>query len=332
MEKKEFRALRVIEEDKGFVRRIEQCTTDDLPPGDVLVRVRYSALNYKDALSATGNRGVTRQYPHTPGIDAAGVVQEDASGTFPTGTEVLVHAHDLGANTWGAYSELIRVPADWVIPLPEGLDLRSAAGYGTAGFTAAQSVLELEENGVAPTAGEILVTGASGGVGSIAVAILARLGYTVVAATGKAQAREQLERLGAAVASREEVQDDSAKPLLRSRWAGVVDTVGGGILSAALRSTRHGGVVTACGNAASGDLPVTVYPFILRGIRLIGIDSAWMNEDRRRAIWERLAGPWSVGGVLDELITEVDLDGVDRWIDEILAGRVRGRIVVRVGT
>jgi putative YhdH/YhfP family quinone oxidoreductase len=332
METKEFRAIRVSEEDGRFVRRIERCTTDDLPPGDVLVRVAYSALNYKDALSATGNRGVTRHYPHTPGIDAAGLVEKDTSGTVAAGTEVLVHAHDLGANTWGAYSELIRVPADWVIPLPQGLNLRHAAGYGTAGFTAAQSVLELEENGVGPDSGEVLVTGASGGVGSIAVAILARLGYTVVAATGTAEAREQLAGLGASVVSREEVQDDSGKPLLKSRWSGVVDTVGGNILSAALRSTRHGGVVTACGNAASGDLPVTVYPFILRGIRLIGIDSAWMNEDRRRAIWLRLAGRWSVSDVLDSLITETTLEGLDQWIDEILSGGVRGRIVVRVGS
>jgi putative YhdH/YhfP family quinone oxidoreductase len=331
MEQTSFRALRVHEENETFVRRIEECSLDDLPAGDVVVRVLWSALNYKDALSASGNRGVTRNYPHTPGIDAAGVVEEDATGGLSPGTEVLVHAHDLGANHWGGYSELIRVPADWVIPLPEGVSLRHAAGYGTAGFTAAQSVLELEENGVSPDGGEILVTGASGGVGGIATAILAALGYRVVAVTGKPDAADRLTRFGASsIISREEASDESSRPLLKSRWAGAIDTVGGPILGAAIRATRHAGVVTACGNAASGDLPLTVYPFILRGVRLVGIDSAWIPEPRRRAIWERLAGPWAVPEALDAMLSETDLSGLDGWIDRILAGGVAGRVLVRV--
>lgn len=326
-----FRALRVHEEQGDFVRRIEDCSINDLPPGEVTVRVRYSGLNYKDALSATGNRGVTRHYPHTPGIDAAGTVETDGRGELEAGTEVLVHAHDLGANTWGAWGELIRVPGEWVIPLPQGLSLRHAAGYGTAGFTAAQSVLELEENGVTPDAGEVLVTGASGGVGGVATAILGRLGYSVSAVTGTPAAAERLRQFGAAhILSREEASDESSRPLLKGRWAGVVDTVGGAILASAVRAARHGGVVTACGNAASGDLPLTVYPFILRGARLIGIDSAWMPTDRRRAIWHRLAGAWAVGEALDAMLVETDLDGLEEWIDRILAGRLQGRVLLRL--
>ncbi|MFO7781529.1 MAG: YhdH/YhfP family quinone oxidoreductase [Spirochaetia bacterium] len=332
MDTKSFRALRVREEDGEFVRRVENCRVDELPAGDVVVRVHYSSLNYKDALSATGNRGVTRNYPHTPGIDAAGVVEQDDSGTLEPGTEVLVHAHDLGANTWGGFSERIRVPADWVMPLPTGLSMRGAAAYGTAGFTAAQSILELEENDVSPEAGQVLVTGASGGVGSIATAILAKLGYSVTAVSGKQKAADRLRGYGAVtVISREEAMDDSSRPLLKSRWAGVVDTVGGPILATAVRATAHGGVVTACGNAASGDLPITVYPFILRGVRLVGIDSAWIVEDRRYAIWKRLAGPWSVHEALESMLSETDLAGTEEWIARILEGGVQGRVLVRLG-
>lgn len=332
MDTNTFRALRVREESGAFVRRVEDCRLNELPAGEVVVRVQYSSLNYKDALSATGNRGVTRNYPHTPGIDAAGVVEQDDSGALEPGTEVLVHAHDLGANTWGGFSERIRVPADWVMSLPDGLSLRDAAAYGTAGFTAAQSILELAENDVSTDAGQVLVTGASGGVGSIATAILAKLGYSVVAVSGKQEAADRLRGFGAAeVISREEAVDESSRPLLKSRWAGVVDTVGGPILATAVRATAHRGVVTACGNAASGDLPITVYPFILRGVRLVGIDSAWMAEDRRRAIWKRLAGPWSVPEALESMLSETDLAGTEEWIDRILEGGVQGRVLVRIG-
>ncbi len=331
MNAKTFRALRVREEDGTFVRRVEDCRVDELPAGEVLIQVRYSSLNYKDALSASGNRGVTRNYPHTPGIDAVGVVEHDETGALEPGTEVVAHAHDLGANTWGGFSERIRVPADWVLPLPEGLTMREAAGYGTAGFTAAQSILELAENDVSTDAGRVLVTGASGGVGSIATAILAKLGYSVTAVSGKQDAADRLRSFGAVeVVSREEAVDESSRPLLKSRWAGVVDTVGGPILATAVRATAHAGVVTACGNAASGDLPLTVYPFILRGVRLVGIDSAWMAEDRRRAIWKRLAGPWSVHGALESMLSETDLAGTEEWIARILEGGVQGRVVVRV--
>ena len=327
-----FRALRVREEDGTFVRRVEYCRLDELPAGEVVIQVHYSSLNYKDALSATGNRGVTRNYPHTPGIDAAGVVEHDETGSFEPGTEVLVHAHDLGANTWGGFSDRIRVPAEWVMPLPTGLSMRNAAAYGTAGFTAAQSILELEENAVSTDAGQVLVTGASGGVGSIATAVLAKLGYSVTAVSGKEEAADRLRGFGAvAVISRDEAVDGSSRPLLKSRWAGVVDTVGGPILATAVRATAHGGVITACGNAASGDLPLTVYPFILRGVRLVGIDSAWLAEDRRRAIWKRLAGPWSVDEALESMLSETDLAGTEEWIARILEGGVQGRVLVRVG-
>ncbi len=326
-----FRALRVRETADGFTRKVEECSADELPPGDVTIAVRYSSLNYKDALSATGNRGVTRTYPHTPGIDAAGVVVSDKSGSLAEGTEVLVHGHDLGANTWGGFSERIRVPLDWVMPLPEGLSLRRAAAYGTAGFTAAQSVLELEEQGLGPESGEVLVTGAGGGVGSVAAAILARLGYSVVVVTGKSEAANRLRGFGAQqVMSREEAVEQSGRPLLKGRWAGVVDTVGGEILSTAVRSTKYGGSVTACGNAASGDLAMTVYPFILRAVRLIGIDSAHVSGERRRTVWERLAGRWSVSEELDTMTGETDLDHLDEWIPEILSARVDGRMIVNI--
>ena len=326
-----FRALRVRETAGEFVRAVEECSAEDLPPGDVTIAVRYSSLNYKDALSAFGNRGVTREYPHTPGIDAAGVVVSDTSGSLSEGTEVLVHGHDLGANTWGGFSELIRVPRDWVMPLPAGLSLRRAAAYGTAGFTAAQSVLELEEQGIGPESGEVLVTGASGGVGSIAVAVLGRLGYSVVGVSGKTGAGQRLRRFGAAqVIGREEAVEQSGRPLLKGRWAGVVDTVGGEILSTAIRSTKYRGCVTACGNAASGELPMTVYPFILRAVKLVGIDSAHVPEDRRRAVWQRLAEPWAVTEALDTMTSETDLDHLDYWITVILSGGIDGRILVHL--
>ncbi|HLA41185.1 MAG TPA: YhdH/YhfP family quinone oxidoreductase, partial [Candidatus Glassbacteria bacterium] len=265
-----FRALVVDRDASGaFTRRVQERSIDDLPPGEVLVRVEYSSLNYKDALSATGHPGVTRQFPHTPGIDAAGVVEESSSENFRPGAEVIVSGHDLGQNTSGGFARYIRVPASWVVPLPEGLSAREAMIFGTAGFTAVQCVQKIIGHGVVPADGEVLVTGSSGGVGSVSVALLARAGLRVTAATGKAYKKDFLEKIGASrVIGREEVLDTSGKPLLPRKWAAVVDTVGGEILATALRQTAQRGIVTACGNTAGVELNLTVLPFILRGVTL----------------------------------------------------------------
>ena len=238
MSDKTFRALVVEETDKNkFSRTIKERLIDELPEGDVLIRVQYSSLNYKDALSATGNRGVTKNYPHTPGVDASGVVEESSAGNLNPGDKVIVTGFDLGANTSGGYGEYIRVPAEWVVPLPERLTLRESMVFGTAGFTAALSVFKMEQFGVRPDMGEVLVTGATGGVGSVAAGILASAGYHVVASTGKAGEKQFLLDLGVKeVISREDAMDESGRPMLKARWAGVVDTVGGEILATAIKS------------------------------------------------------------------------------------------------
>lgn len=328
MSDKKFRAL-VVEEGEGgkFTRSIKERSVIDLPEGEVLIRVHYSSLNFKDALSATGNKGVTKNYPHTPGIDAAGVVEESSSPQVKPGEEVLVTGYDLGANTDGGYGEYIRVPAGWVVGLPDGLSTRESMIYGTAGFTAALSVYKMEEYGTTPDMGEVLVTGATGGVGSVACAILAKAGYSVVASTGKTDQKEFLTGLGVKeIISRADSADTSGRPLLKGRWAGAVDTVGGDILATAIKSAKQHGVITCCGNVASGELPINVYPFILRGVSLVGIDSAYCPMDERRKVWSKLAGEWKID--LDGIATEVTLGGLDEQIDLILKGGQKGRVVV----
>jgi len=327
-----FQALVVTETaDHQFRRNVTERSVSDLPEGEVLIRVRYSSLNYKDALSATGNRGVTKRYPHTPGIDAAGEVARSRHSGLTPGDPVIVTGYDLGMNTAGGFAEYIRVPAAWVVPLPDGLTLRESMIYGTAGFTAGLALFSLQEHGLPPAEGEILVTGATGGVGSLAVALLADQGYRVIAATGKKTQHEYLQSLGAAgVISRQEVTDTSGRPLLSSRWAGAVDTVGGLPLATAIRSTRPYGCVTTCGNAASAELSLTVYPFILRGVTLCGIASAETPMSRRLEIWDRLAGDWKPGS-LGMLSREVSLEELDTEIDTILQGHQVGRVVVNLG-
>ncbi len=332
MSEDRFTAMVVREEgEKNYVREITERSVGDLPPGEVLIRVHYSSLNYKDALSAVGNKGVTRKYPHTPGIDAAGVVAESDDARFTKGDRVLVTGYDLGMNTSGGFGQYIRVPAEWVIPIPDDLTEKESMAYGTAGLTAALSVFHLESRGIAPEGGDVLVTGATGGVGSMAVTFLARAGYDVVAVTGKNDAEGYLLEIGAKrTVGREEVTDDGKRPLLKSRWAGVVDTVGGGILANAIKSTMLHGTVTCCGNAASGDLPITVYPFILRGISLLGVDSQNCPRKDRLRIWDKLAGPWKPDH-LDRITREVPLADLSPHIDEILAGKKMGRTVVHLG-
>ncbi len=324
-----FKALVVTKgEDKQFTRAIQERRIADLPPGDLLVKVHYSSLNYKDALSATGHPGVTRQFPHTPGIDAAGEVVSCASGRFSPGQQVLVTGYDLGMETDGGWGGYIRIPAEWAVALPAGLDLRESMVIGTAGFTAGLSVLKLEQAGVKPGNGDVLVTGATGGVGSIAVAILAKAGYRVVAATGKSADEAFLRTLGATeVISREQLTEGADRPMLKERWAGVVDVVGGEMLVAALKSTRYGGAVTCCGLVGSTDLAMNIYPFILRGVSLIGIDSVNCPMKPRLQVWERLAGAWRPEH-LATVAHEVALDTLEDKLQAILQGKIRGRVVV----
>jgi putative YhdH/YhfP family quinone oxidoreductase len=329
MNSKTFRAM-VVEEtpDGGFSRKIKEKSTAELPAGEVLVRVHYSSLNYKDGLSATGHRGVTKNYPHTPGVDAAGVVAESLSDDFRPGDEVIVTSYDLGMNTAGGFGQYIRVPAGWVVPLPNNLSLKESMAYGTAGLTAGFCILKLQEHGIDPDVGDILVTGATGGVGSFAVAMLTKIGYQVVAVTGKIAEQQFLVDLGAKkVLSRDEATDTSGKPLLKGRWAGVVDSVGGEILATAIRSTKLHGAVACCGNVASADLRINVYPFILRGISLVGIDSQSCPMSFRRRTWEKIAGDWKLADLARQT-SECSLEELDHEIDRILAGKQKGRVIV----
>lgn len=325
----QFMALVVDKAGDGqFAREIRKRSVGDLLAGDLVMRVRYSSLNYKDALSATGNPGVTRHFPHTPGIDAAGEVVSCESRLFAPGDQVIVTGHDLGMETDGGWGEFIRIPSAWAIRLPAGLTLRESMALGTAGFTAALSVLKLERAGVKPNDGDILVTGATGGVGSTAVAILARAGYRVVAATGKISDKTFLLNLGASqVIPREQVTSGADRPMLKERWAGVVDVVGGETLAAAIKATRYGGAVTCCGLVGSSDLAMNVYPFILRGVSLIGIDSVNCLVGTRLNVWEMLAGDWKPDQ-LEKMVLEIGLAGVEEKIHAILKGEIRGRVVV----
>lgn len=329
MEQEKFKALVVRQTPEDtFVSKVEERTIDQLPAGDVLVKVHYSSLNYKDALSATGNRGVTKRYPHTPGIDAAGIVARSGSGDFSAGDEVLVSCYGLGMSVAGGFGQFIKVPAKWVMKLPAGLTLREAMIYGTAGFTAAHSIYRLRLHGVMPSHGKIMVTGASGGVGSMSVGILAKLGYRVSAISGKESAKRFLLDLGAAeVLDREAVQDYSPRAILKGKWAGVVDTVGGNMLATAIKSTSYGGAVTCCGNVAEPEFKANVYPFILRGISLIGIDSAECPMTLRQKIWEYIAVEWRLDN-LESLCREISLADLEGYIEKILAGKIQGRVIV----
>lgn len=324
-----FKALVVSQpEKKLFVRSIETRNLEELPAGDLLVKVHYSSLNYKDALSATGNPGVTREFPHTPGIDAAGEVVSCADGAFAPGDQVIVTSYDLGMETDGGFGQLIRIPSKWAVRLPKALTLKESMMFGTAGLTAALSIQQLVNNGVTPDSGPILVTGATGGVGSLALAILAKLGYQVTAVTGKLDEESYLKRLGAAqVLSRETFMAGSDRPMLKTTWGGVIDCVGGEMLATAIKSTCYDGVVTCCGLVASPELPINVFPFILRGVRLIGIDSAAAPMARRQQVWDKLANEWKLDG-LDKMVEEVSLQQLEEKIKQMLAGELKRRVLV----
>ena len=327
----EFKALLVEQpEKKVFNRAVVTRSLDDLPEGELVVKVHYSSLNFKDALSSVGNPGVTRNFPHTPGIDAAGEVVSCADGSFQPGDKVIVTSYDLGMETDGGFGQMIRVPSKWALKLPDGLSLKESMMLGTAGLTAALSVQELVENGVTPEKGPVLVTGATGGVGSLAVAMLAKIGFEVTAVTGKLEETPYLEGLGAKrVIDRETLLKGSERPMLKTTWAGVVDCVGGEMLAAAIKSAQYDGVVTCCGLVASIDIPINVFPFILRGVRLIGIDSAECPMDRRTRVWQRLASEWKLDNLAD-MVDEVTLDGLEEKIQAMLKGGLKRRALVNL--
>lgn len=309
-----------------FAREIKTLDVSNLPDNDVLIRVQYSSLNYKDALSATGNKGVTRHYPHTPGIDAAGIVEDSRTDMFKKGDQVIVTSYDLGMNTPGGFGQYIRVPESWVVRLPRGLTLKQSMIFGTAGFTAGMSVDRLIQS-VAPEDGDILVTGATGGVGSLAAGILSHLGYTVCAVSGKKDST-LLDQLGVKqVIDRERFLENTQPPLLKEQWAGVIDTVGGQILATAIKSGQQDAVVTCCGNVASFELPINVFPFILRGISLIGIDSQHCPMDLRTHIWNKLATDWKFD-IFENIFQQICLDQLDNKIGQMLKGSLQGRTIV----
>lgn len=325
-----FKALLATLDNGKFAASIRQIPLDMLPPGEVLVRVHYSSLNYKDGLAVTGRPGVIRTFPMVPGVDFAGVVEESASPHFHPGDEVVVTGCGTSEFIWGGYSELARLDQDFVVHLPKGMTLKQSMGIGTAGFTAMQSVMELERHGLKPGGREVVVTGAAGGVGSVAVAILSRLGYKVVASSGRAELHDYLTRLGAStIIDRAVLSAPSKKPLEPERWAGAIDNVGGDTLAGLLRTMAVGGSVASCGLAGGPQLATTVFPFILRGVNLLGIDSVRVPNPRRREIWARIMRDLPMD-VLDSITNVEPLDKVFELGEQILAGRIRGRTVIDV--
>ena len=323
------RAFLVGNGDEGWQRRVGTVPLDGLGAGDVLVEVHWSCINFKDGLASTAAGRVARLDPLVPGIDLAGVVVEPGSSGLAPGTEVLAHGYDLGVAHHGGYATHARVPAEWLVSLPAGLTTRTAMLVGTAGFTAAMSVAALEAHGLRPGDGPVLVTGATGGVGSMAVGMLAARGHEVVAGTGKAAEADWLRALGASeVLTREELAPESGRPLEKERWAGAVDCVGGATLAHILRTLRYGASVAASGLTGGTDLPTTVHPFILRGVNLLGIDSVQMPIEPRRALWTRIGGDLKPAW-LDSLEAEaIGLDALPGALDRILAGGMRGRVLV----
>ncbi len=329
---KTFKALRVHEDTAAAAFSMQVQTRDlhDLPAGEVLVRVRYSSLNYKDALVCSGHHGITRDYPHTPGIDAAGEVVASTVDAFSPGDAVVVTGYDLGMNTDGGFGQYIRVPAAWVLPLPEGLSLAESMVLGTAGLTAAQCIMKLQRMGLAPDQGEVLVTGASGGVGSLAVQLLHRLGYRVAAATGTLEQAQHLHALGASkIIDRETLLEGTERALLAPQWAGAVDTVGGEILFNVIKGLQRGGSVACCGLVASARFDATVFPFILRGVHLLGVDSAEQPRALKAELWRLLGHEWKLDGLLAQA-TEVGLDALLELVPRMLKGRTQGRILLNL--
>ena len=321
-----FKAFVTEETEKGFVSNVIQRSLEDLPEGDVLIKVLFSSLNYKDALSASGNKGVSKNYPHSPGIDAAGIVEESNSDEFSTGDEVIVTGYDLGMNTSGGFSEYIRVPKEWIIKKPDNLELEESMAYGTAGLTAGLCVRKILLSGIKPEDGEVFVTGATGGVGIVAVMLLAKLGFDVVAITGKDTETDLLKSLGAKeVINRSEFEGEMKSPLAKPRWAGGVDAVGSDILSNLISATHQRAAIACCGMVGGVNLNTSIFPFILRGLSLLGIDSAETLIDVKKEIWNNFASDWKLEKINDQ-IKDVGLEELSSEIEKILNGKQVGRI------
>jgi acrylyl-CoA reductase (NADPH) len=322
-----FKALVLTQEDGKTVSTIRQLGNDDLPEGDVLLAVEYSSLNYKDGLAITGKGKIVRQWPLVPGIDLAGRVLESSSPDYSAGDRVVLTGWSVGEKYWGGYSQRQRVQSKWLVPLPEGLDCKTAMTIGTAGFTAMLCVMTLEEAGITPDKGTVLVTGASGGVGSVAVAILAKLGYTVAAVSAKPDANDFLRDLGADEILTREEMSEKPRPLEGQRWAGAVDVVGSTTLARVLAETHYGGCVAACGLAGGADLPTTVMPFILRNVSLRGVDSVMCPVERRKVAWQRLVQDLPAKA-LGEIGQVASLEQLPELAEKITTGSIRGRVIV----
>lgn len=330
MENIVFKSLVVEEIDGVFVPSIKEKSVSELPSGDVTIKVAYSALNYKDALSFRGHKGITKQYPHTPGIDASGIIVDSATHKFNVGDKVLVTGYDLGMNTSGGFQEYIRVPAEWVVTLPANLSLREAMIYGTAGFTSALAIHRLQQVGIFPNSGKILVTGATGGVGSISVAVLKKLGYSVQASTGKPEYEEYLKEIGAEkVLSRDDIQDNTSRPLLQRRWIGVVENVGGATLNSVIKQIEKGGAVVIIGNVSGDMFQSSVYPFLLRGIALLGVESAETGMELRKILWDKLSNEWKIDN-FDKIHKVIQLSEIIEELRKMLEGKQAKKVLVEV--
>ena len=329
MEDIKYKAFFTQETESGFSNSIESLSIADLEENDLLIKVSYSSLNYKDALSASGNKGVTRTYPHTPGIDAVGEVVKSNSSDFKDGDKIIVTGYDLGMNTYGGFGQYISIPATWAISLPNELSEAEAMSIGTAGLTAGLCVRKLIQNDLTPDSGDVLVTGASGGVGSVAVMVLSKLGFNVVALTGKQDQVDYLESLGASSVIIRSQMEEQGKPLQKGIYQGGVDTVGGNILSNFISQTSQRGAITCCGNVASDKLETSIFPFILRGVTLIGIDSAESLLEVKKEIWNNFSNDWKID--LEKITKEVFLESLSDEVEKILKGNQVGRIRVNLG-
>ena len=325
-----FKALVSSESDKKYESKVQSRTIQDLPEGDVLIKVYFSSLNYKDALSAIGNKGVSRNYPHTPGIDAAGIIETSESKNFKVGEEVIVTGYDLGMNTSGGFSEYIRVPSEWVVKKPEGISLSESMALGTAGLTAGLCVRKLINHKLTPDSGKLFVTGATGGVGIVAMMLLSKLGFEVVAITGKLESQDMLKKYGASeVITREDLDQPLISPLQKSIYAGGIDAVGGNVLSNLICATSQRAAIACCGMVNGADLNTSVFPFILRGISLYGVDSAETELGIKEEVWNNFSSEWKLED-LENQIKEITLSDLPAEIDTILKGQQIGRIRVKI--
>lgn len=326
-----FRAFIVNKTEDDFSAEVKTVSLEDLPDGDVVIKVAYSSVNFKDGLASIPNGKIVRSYPFVPGIDLAGTVVSSKDSRFSEGDEVIATSYEIGVSHFGGYSEYARIPGDWIVPLPDGLTLREAMVFGTAGFTAALSVHRLEENGLTPDKGKVLVTGATGGVGSVAVSMLAKRGYHVVASTGKESEHDYLRNIGAAeIIGRDEVAGEKIKPMDKQFWAAAVDPVGGKTLAAILSKLDYNGSVAVSGLTGGTDVATTVFPFILRGINLLGIDSVYCPMETRKLLWHRMATDLKPEGLLETIQNEVTLAELPEVLSRILKGENRGRTIVKI--